>query len=102
MIIAMVLISGCRICLVCDGLDRPPCKTALPHVRPLLDSLYAEHYHIRKWAVYNCFYNEKTGDITLRTVTNPAKCQLGIVLVFDTNYVVKDLSYPIDSCRKLK
>ena len=100
MMVAMVLISGCRICLVCDGLDSPPCKTALPHVRPLLDSLYVQHYHIRKWAVDSCIYDEKTRDITLRTVTNPAKCQQGIILVFDTNYVIKDLTYPADKTNK--
>jgi len=100
MIMAIVLISGCRICLVCDGLDRPPCKTALPHVRPLLDSLYAEHYHIKKWAVDSCIYDEKRGNITLRTVTNPAKGELGVTLVFDTNYVIKAVSYPIDQSRR--
>ena len=99
LIAAMVLFSGCRICLVCDGLDRPPCKTALPHVRSLLDSLYARHYHIKKWAVYNCSYDEKTGDITLLTVTNPGKGELGITLVLDTNYVVKDLSYPASNLK---
>jgi len=100
MLAAMVLISGCRICLVCDGLDSSPCKTAMPHVRPLLDSLYAEHYHIKKWAVDNCSYNEKTGKITLLTITNPAKGELGITLVFDTKYVIKTVSYPIDQSNK--
>jgi hypothetical protein len=96
----MVLFSGCRICLVCDGLGRPPCKTALPHVRPLLDSLYAKRYHMKHWAVENCSYNESTGNITLITITNPADAERGIILVFDTNYVIKDLSYPVSSRKK--
>jgi hypothetical protein len=93
LIVVIVLISGCRICLVCDGLGSPPCKTALPHVKPLLDSLYAQHYHVKKWAVQNCSYNDSAGEITLLTVTNPGKGELGIKLIFDTNYEIKDMFY---------
>jgi hypothetical protein len=94
LMMAIVLLSGCRICLVCDGLGRPPCKTAMPHVSPLLDSLYVRHYHMKRWAVDDCSYDEKTGEITLITITNPARGEIGITLVFDTNYVMKRIWYP--------
>lgn len=91
---AMVLLSGCRICMVCTGLSQEPCKSALPHVRPLLDSLYARHFHVRHWGVENCSYNIKTGNLTLITIPNPAQDTLGITLVFDTGYIMKDVHYP--------
>lgn len=93
-LISIVLLSGCRICMVCTGLSQEPCKSAMPHMRPLLDSLYASHYHIHKWGVENCSYDKETGNITLLTITNPAENEKGITLIFDTNYVMKDISYP--------
>lgn len=93
-VLTVILLSGCRICMVCTGLSQEPCKSALPHVRPMLDSLYARHFHVKKWGVENCSYDRQTAVITLITIPNPAKGMLGITLILDTNYVVDGVFYP--------
>ena len=91
---SIVLLSGCRICMVCTGLSQEPCKSALPHVRPMLDSLYTRHFHVKRWGVENCSYDSKTAEIKLITIPNPANGTLGITLILDTNYEVENVFYP--------
>ena len=80
--------------MVCTGLSQEPCKSALPHVRPMLDSLYTRHFHVKRWGVENCSYDSKTAEIKLITIPNPANGTLGITLILDTNYEVENVFYP--------
>jgi|GEM_PF-4068405 len=88
-----LLLSGCSICLVCDGLKQPRCKTALIQNKPLLDSLYLKHFKVSKWAVTDCDCQREDKGLVMTTITNPADGEAGVILEIDSDMKLTEARY---------